>query len=139
MRFIVEKQEIELDNLVSGTSSKLDRQRAGWQRRNTRREVLLLWLLLVSSLGQVALEAWRRRGHVAVLGRRDHAPQRPSVEHQHRWTSLQPWITALALPVTVAGLAQGNVPVRVVVAQSCRTETYDYVSFDQKMNWLMID
>ncbi|KZC09153.1 hypothetical protein WN55_00753, partial [Dufourea novaeangliae] len=74
--------------------------------------------LFVSTVRKVAVEVRGRRGHVAVLRGRDHAPERPSIEHQHRWTPLEPWIAALTLPVTVAGLAQRDVAVRVVVAES---------------------
>ena len=76
------------NNLISGTSSKWNRQCAGWQWRNTRWKVLLLRLLFVSSFRKVALEVGWRRGYVAVFGGWDHAPERPSIEHQHRRTSL---------------------------------------------------
>lgn len=113
------------DRLISGTSPKRYGQRAGWQRagrqwRNTGRKILFLRFLLVPSIGQVALEVGWGRGHVAVFGGRDDAPQRPSIEHQHRGASLQSRVSTLTLPVTVARFAQRNVPVRVVVAESCR-------------------
>ena len=88
------------------------------QRWYARREVLLLGLLLVAVLGEVAVEAGRRRRHVAVLGGRDDAAQRAPVEDEHGRAALQPRVAALALPVAVAGLAQGHVAVCVVVAES---------------------
>lgn len=109
------------DRLISGASSKRYGQCAGWQWRNAGRKILFLRFLLVPSVGQIALEVGWGRGYVTVLGGRDDAPQRPSIEHQHRGASLQSRVSTLTLPVTIARFAQGNVPIRVVVAQGCRT------------------
>lgn len=116
------KKKKTSDRLISGASSKRYGQRAGRQWRNTGRKVLFLRFLLVPSIGQIALEIGWGRGYVTILGGRDDAPQRPSIEHQHRGASLQSRVSTLTLPVTIARFAQRNVPVRVVVAQCCRTK-----------------
>lgn len=106
--------------LVSGTRPQGNRQGARWQGRHTGRQVLLFGFLLVAAVGQLALGGRRRRGNVAILRRRYHAPQWPPVEHQHGRAALQPRITTLTLPVTVARFAQRHIAVGVIVAECCK-------------------
>lgn len=76
------------------------------------RDVLFSVLLEVAGLG-------RRGGRdLAILSGRHHTPQGPPVEHQHSGAPLQTRVTSLTLPIAVAGLAQGDVAVGVVVAKS---------------------
>ena len=57
---------------------------------------------------------------VAVLGGRGHASLPLLVEDEHGGTALEAGVAALARPVAVAGLAEGDVAVGVVLTQGCR-------------------
>lgn len=84
--------------------------------------VLSVWSLVLLALSQIllALFFWwgcGGGGHVTLLSGRHHTPQGPSVEDQHGGAPLQTRVSSLALPVAVAGLAEGHVAVGVVVAE----------------------
>lgn len=59
---------------------------------------------------------WR---YVAVLCRRRDASLPGLVEDEHGWASLEARVSSLAGPVAVAGLAQGDVAVGVVLTKGC--------------------
>ncbi len=57
-------------------------------------------------------------GHITVLGGRGDAPPPLLVEHQHGGAPLEAGVATLTRPVSVAGLAQGNVAIGVILAES---------------------
>ena len=86
--------------------------------------IFLFFVVIVGSgswtIGRFLVILGRRWGRgLAVLSGRCHAAQSAFVEDQGGRATLQTRVTSLAGPVAVARLAQRNVPVRVVLTQSC--------------------
>jgi hypothetical protein len=75
----------------------------------------VLFSLLLQFIRQRCLCGW----DLAVLSGRHDTPQRSAVEHQHGGAALQPRVSALTLPVTVARFAQRYIAVGVIVTQGC--------------------
>jgi len=67
----------------------------------------------------------RRRRSLAVFGGRNDAAARLAVEHQRCRTALQTRVSALARKVAVARLAQRDVTVRIVHAQTMFLAAFD--------------
>ena len=72
--------------------------------------------------------AWCRGGrNVAVFSGGHDAPEALSVENKHGRTSLESWVSSLALPVSVAGFAERNVAVGIFDAERMFLATVDVV------------
>jgi len=77
------------------------------------RDVLFPFLLQLLRWG------WLCCRHLTVLGWWYNTPQRSAVKHQHGRATLQPRVSSLTLPVAVAWLAQRNIAIGIIIAQSC--------------------
>jgi hypothetical protein len=77
--------------------------------------IIILPLIIIFLLNFRRLRGSTR--NVAILRGRHDAPQTLLVKDEHRGASLQPRISALTLPISIAALAQWNVSICVVFAE----------------------